>query len=69
MSAMVMAPIPMERDWIDEARRRQAGSVAADRFGRPGKFGTAEAFLCGVQAGYISGEPSPRWRLRGTGVR
>jgi 3-oxoacyl-[acyl-carrier protein] reductase len=50
-----MAHIPVERDWIDGARRRQAGSVTAKRFGRPGESGTAWAFVCGVRAGYISG--------------
>jgi hypothetical protein len=48
---------PMERDWITfgEARCRQAGSIAAKRSGRPGECGAAQAFLGGVQAGYIYG--------------
>jgi len=52
-----MARIPVERDWISfgEARCRQAGSIAAKRFGCPGECGAAQAFLCGVQAGYVSG--------------
>jgi 3-oxoacyl-[acyl-carrier protein] reductase len=47
----------MERDWITfgEARCRQAGSIAAKRSGRPGECGAAQAFLGGVQAGYIYG--------------
>jgi NAD(P)-dependent dehydrogenase (short-subunit alcohol dehydrogenase family) len=39
----------------DEARRRQAESIAAKRLGRPGELGAACAFLCSVHAGYISG--------------
>jgi 3-oxoacyl-[acyl-carrier protein] reductase len=40
---------------FDEARRRQAASIAAGRLGRPEEFGAACAFLCSVQASYISG--------------
>src|SRR5437763_4720508 len=38
-------------DHLPRARRRQAGSIAAKRLGRPGDSGAAQAFLCGVQAG------------------
>ncbi|MCP2256138.1 3-oxoacyl-[acyl-carrier protein] reductase [Prauserella aidingensis] len=53
-----MAQIEAERDGIsfDEARRRQAASIAAGRLGRPEEFGAACAFLCSTQAGYISGD-------------
>ena len=53
-----MASIEMEREGItfEEARRRQAASIAAGRLGRPEEFGAACAFLCSVQAGYISGD-------------
>ena len=40
----------------EEARRRQAESIAAKRFGRPEELGAACAFLCSVHAGYISGQ-------------
>lgn len=52
-----VARFEMERDGIsfDEARRRQAESIAAKRHGRPEEFGAACAFLCSVQAGFISG--------------
>ena len=42
-------------DW-EEARRRIADSIAAKRFGRPEEFGDTCAFLCSVQAGFISGQ-------------
>jgi 3-oxoacyl-[acyl-carrier protein] reductase len=53
-----MARIEAERDGIsfEEARRRQAVSIAAGRLGRPEEFGAACAFLCSTQAGYISGD-------------
>jgi len=53
-----MAHIEAERDGvpIEEARRRQAASIAAGRLGRPEEFGAACAFLCSAQAGYISGD-------------
>ncbi|WP_432537865.1 SDR family oxidoreductase [Kineococcus arenarius] len=40
----------------DEAFRRIASTVAAQRLGRPEEFGDACAFLCSAQAGYISGQ-------------
>jgi len=40
---------------VDEARRRQAASIAAGRLGEPAEVGAACAFLCSAQAGYISG--------------
>jgi 3-oxoacyl-[acyl-carrier protein] reductase len=52
-----VAHIEAERSGItfDEARRRQADSIAAKRLGRPEEFGAACAFLCSANAGYISG--------------
>jgi 3-oxoacyl-[acyl-carrier protein] reductase len=41
---------------LEEARNRIAQSIAARRFGRPEEFGDACAFLCGAQAGFISGQ-------------
>lgn len=40
----------------DEARRRIASTIAAGRLGRPDEFGDACAYLCSVQAGFISGQ-------------
>ena len=53
-----MAKIEAERSGIsyDEARRRQAASIAAGRHGRPEELGAACAFLCSVQASFISGQ-------------
>lgn len=39
-----------------EARRRIAATIAAGRLGQPEEFGAACAFLCGEQAGFISGQ-------------
>ena len=52
-----MARIESERDGVsfEEARRRQAASIAAGRHGRPEEFGAACAFLCSARAGFISG--------------
>ena len=36
------------------ARREQA--IPAQRLGRPDEFGAACAFLCSVQAGYLTGQ-------------
>lgn len=46
-----------EREGIsfEEARRRQAKSVAAQRLGTPDEIAAACAFFCAAQAGYISG--------------
>ncbi len=53
-----MARIEAERAGItyEEARRRQAESIAAKRHGRPEELGAACAFLCSVQASFISGQ-------------
>jgi 3-oxoacyl-[acyl-carrier protein] reductase len=40
----------------DQVRARTVASVAARRFGRAEEFGAACAFLCSVQASYISGQ-------------
>jgi 3-oxoacyl-[acyl-carrier protein] reductase len=41
---------------LDEARRQIAESLSAKRFGLPGEFTDACAFLCSAQAGFISGQ-------------
>jgi 3-oxoacyl-[acyl-carrier protein] reductase len=53
MAQQMMAEQGITRD---EARRQIADSIAARRFGRPEEFGDACAFLCGAQAGFISGQ-------------
>jgi 3-oxoacyl-[acyl-carrier protein] reductase len=40
----------------DEARRQIVESISAKRFGRPEEFADACVFLCGAQAGFISGQ-------------
>ncbi|HVV92710.1 MAG TPA: SDR family oxidoreductase [Hyphomicrobiales bacterium] len=53
-----MAARMVERDGItvEEARKRIAATIAAKRMGDPKEFGDACAFLCSVQASYISGQ-------------
>lgn len=53
-----VARLDMERYGItyDEARHRQAESISARRHGRPEELGAACAFLCSVQAAFISGQ-------------
>jgi 3-oxoacyl-[acyl-carrier protein] reductase len=41
---------------LEEARRRISETISARRFGTPGEFGDACAFLCSAQAGFISGQ-------------
>ena len=52
-----MARRAMERNGVDyeQARRRIAASIAAGRFGRPEELGATCAFVCSVQAGFMSG--------------
>ncbi len=40
----------------EEARAEMEASIAAGRLGQPSEFGDACAFLCSVQAGFISGQ-------------
>jgi 3-oxoacyl-[acyl-carrier protein] reductase len=41
---------------MEQARERIAESIAAKRFGQPKEFGDACAYLCSVQASFISGQ-------------
>ncbi len=52
-----MAHQAMDRQGItyDEARRQQSNSIAAKRLGLTSEFGAACAYLCSVQASFISG--------------
>ncbi|WP_238123039.1 MULTISPECIES: SDR family oxidoreductase [unclassified Xanthobacter] len=53
-----MAKKIMAEDGIDyeAARKKITDTIAARRFGRPEEFGDTCAFLCSVQAGFISGQ-------------
>lgn len=53
-----VAHLAAEQEGIsfEEARQRQAESIAARRLGRPEEVGAACAFLCSALAGYISGQ-------------
>ncbi len=53
---MAKATAEREKITFEEARARQVESIAAKRLGRPEEFGAACAFLCSVQAGFISGQ-------------
>jgi 3-oxoacyl-[acyl-carrier protein] reductase len=41
---------------VDEVRRAQQAQIPARRFGTAEEFGAICAFLCSVQAGYITGQ-------------
>jgi 3-oxoacyl-[acyl-carrier protein] reductase len=41
---------------VDEVRAAQIAQIPAKRFGSPQEFGQICAFLCSVQAGYITGQ-------------
>src|SRR6266508_5873034 len=41
---------------FDQAKAERMATVPAKRFGTPEEFGTACAFLCSAQAGYITGQ-------------
>ena len=41
---------------MDEAVAARTQQVPAARFGQPEEFGEACAFLCSLQAGYITGQ-------------
>jgi 3-oxoacyl-[acyl-carrier protein] reductase len=41
---------------VDEVRAAQIAQIPAQRFGNPHEFGQICAFLCSVQAGYITGQ-------------
>lgn len=55
---LVMVSRRSTRDGIDEweARERIAAEIPVGRFGDPKEFGDACAYLCSVQAGYITGQ-------------
>jgi 3-oxoacyl-[acyl-carrier protein] reductase len=41
---------------MEQAREQIAQTIAAKRFGTPKEFGDACAYLCSVQASFISGQ-------------
>ena len=46
----------MTNESINKISDQMTSSVPAKRFGKPSEFGEACAFLCGEQAGYITGQ-------------
>ena len=53
---MVERMAKLEGITVAAARARAEQSVAAKRFGRPEEFGDTCAYLCSIQAGFISGQ-------------
>jgi 3-oxoacyl-[acyl-carrier protein] reductase len=53
-----MAELAMQFGGItwDEARAQQVATIAAGRLGRPNELGDLCAYLCSVQASYVSGQ-------------
>jgi 3-oxoacyl-[acyl-carrier protein] reductase len=47
---------------LDEVRAQRVQNIPARRFGQPGEFGKACAFLCSAHAGYITGQ---NWLIDG----
>lgn len=47
---------------LDEVRRERMQAIPAGRFGEPGEFGKACAFLCSAHAGYITAQ---NWLIDG----
>lgn len=47
---------------VDQARGERMKTIPAGRFGEPGEFGKACAFLCSTHAGYITGQ---NWLIDG----
>ena len=41
---------------FDEAKARRAAAIPAGRLGDPAEFGAMCAFLCSIQAGYVTGQ-------------
>jgi 3-oxoacyl-[acyl-carrier protein] reductase len=41
---------------VEQAQQQRIATIPAKRFGTPAEFGTACAFLCSAQAGYITGQ-------------
>ena len=54
-SAMAKAAMVREGISWDDARARQRAPIPAGRLGRPEEFGATCAFVCSVQAGYMTG--------------
>lgn len=41
---------------VEDTRAKVTETIAAKRFGRPEEFGDCCAYLCSMQAGFISGQ-------------
>lgn len=46
----------MKGTTVEQAAAARLATIPARRFGDPGEFGAACAFLCSAQAGYITGQ-------------
>jgi len=53
---MARRRMKLEGITYEEARAKAAETIAAGRFGRPEEFGDACAYLCSVQASFVSGQ-------------
>lgn len=56
ISATLQAESKARGITLEEARTRRMAQLPAGRFGRPDEFGAACAYLCSVQAGYVTGQ-------------
>jgi len=56
LNANFAAAAEKEGRTLEEVREARRGSTPARRFGEPGEFGKACAFLCSGHAGYITGQ-------------
>jgi 3-oxoacyl-[acyl-carrier protein] reductase len=56
LAATVMAASSKSGKSMDDVRRAQQASIPAGRYGTPQEFGAICAFLCSVQAGYMTGQ-------------
>ena len=56
LAATVMAASSKSGKSVDDVRRAQQASIPAGRYGTPQEFGAICAFLCSVQAGYMTGQ-------------
>lgn len=53
---MIERRMKLENIDREEARKQLEATIPAGRFGLPGEFGDACAFLCSAQAGFITGQ-------------
>ncbi len=56
LAATVKAASSKSGKSVDDVRRAQQAAIPAGRYGTPQEFGAICAFLCSVQAGYMTGQ-------------